>query len=166
MLDFFKREEYIKIDGRPVIAIYRATDIIDRKEMLSYWNQLAKEYGFKDGLFILNTHRSYVTQEYPVSGDGIYDFEPFISMQLYNESDRKTYLSVDETKKFPVYDYCKICERMINRYVFKETNHFLGFFTGWDNSPRVGERVKTIFENNTPQNVEHFLRFNIIGVLI
>ena len=45
---------------------------------------------------------------------------------------------------------------MINRYVFKETNHFLGFFTGWDNSPRVGERVKTIFENNTPQNVEHF----------
>lgn len=160
LLPFFKKEEYIKKDGRPVIAVYRSTDIKDRKRMFSLWNKMARENGFKDGLFIINTHRLNTDKELPIYGDGVFDFEPFVTqLFLLNRKAGKLYQSYDfdqTGKEFFVYDYNKVCERMIRRETFRNVNHFLGFFTGWDNSPRIGDRAQTIYENNTPKAVEHY----------
>lgn len=162
LLPFFKRDEYIKKDGRPVIVIYKSVDIKDRKEMFSLWNRMARENGFKDGLFIINTHSATVDTELPIYGDGVHDFEPFLSQQYsLKKNVGKSYPGYDfdkTDKEFFVYDYSKICERMIRREAFRNINHFLGFFTGWDNSPRIGERVKIIYENNAPEVVAHYFR--------
>ena len=162
LLPFFKKNEYIKKDGRPVIAVYKSADIKDRKKMFSLWNKMARENGFTDGLFIINTHRFSVDREFPIYGDGVFDFEPFISQQFsIKKKVGRLYQSYDfdqTEKEFFVHDYSKMCERMIRREVFPNVNHFLGFFTGWDNSPRVGDRVKIIYENNTPETVAHYFR--------
>ena len=34
----------------------------------------------------------------------------------------------------------------------------MGFFAGWDNSPRRGVETQLIFENNTPENFEKYFR--------
>lgn len=160
LLHFFLRSEYIKKDGRPVIAIYRASDIKDREKMLIYWNELAKKNGFSKGLFIINTHRLHVDKEVPLYGDGVFDFEPYISHKLSLKSEvTSIHFGINYEKngrKYRVYDYRKICERMIQRETFKGANHYLGFFVGWDNSPRVGERVKIIYDNNTPDAIEYY----------
>ncbi|MCR4651616.1 MAG: glycoside hydrolase family 99-like domain-containing protein [Lachnospiraceae bacterium] len=162
LLPFFKRNEYIKKDGRPVIAIYRAADIKKRKEMLSFWNKLAIQNDFKNGLFIINTHRMDIDKEIPIYGDAIYDFEPFISQHFLPEKQvtnlHKPIDYMDTKKEYPVQDYAKICDRMVQRYVFKGKNHYLGFFVGWDNSPRIGNRVWLTFENNTPDVVEYYFK--------
>ncbi len=156
---FFVRDEYIKVNNKPALAVYKPADINDRKEMFSVWNKLALECGF-EGLFIINAHRSSIELELPMYGDAIYEFEPFVARQLINEKDYSTrYTIVDDAGTEYVYDvidYCKLCDRMIDRYAPKNSNHYLGFFTGWDNTPRVGNRAKLIFENNTPENVKYY----------
>ena len=47
---------------------------------------------------------------------------------------------------------------MIERKIFGGEHHNLGFFTGFDNSPRIGKRVKILYENNSPEIVEKYFR--------
>ncbi len=43
---FFRQEEYIKVSGKPVIVLYKPGEITNLKEMLTYWEMLAKEEGY------------------------------------------------------------------------------------------------------------------------
>lgn len=36
---FFQRDEYIKVDGKPLIVIYKSSEIKDRKRMFKIWNK-------------------------------------------------------------------------------------------------------------------------------
>ena len=42
LLPFFKDERYIKCSGRPLMVIYRPQVIDNIREMILYWNKLAK----------------------------------------------------------------------------------------------------------------------------
>ncbi len=57
-LQFFKDERYIKIDGKPVVMIFRPDNITCLVEMIDLWRKLAIENGFP-GLYIIggNTER-------------------------------------------------------------------------------------------------------------
>ena len=158
LLDFFKRDEYIKIDNRPVIAIYNSCEITQRYEMFKYWNKLAKENGFDKGIYIIHTHRLPIKTEYPYYGSAVYDFEPYATLLRISDKQREKIEIVREGKdrEYRVLDYDKFCEHMVNNYSFTSTQHCLGFFVGWDNSPRIGNRVKIIFEGNTPDKVEKY----------
>ena len=161
---FFMRNEYIKIDGRPVMVLYNPGEIQCRREMLSAWNEEAKKDGFSDGLFIVNTHRLPVEREIPSYGDALFDFEPLITV-----SDRFTYTKKKSVIKdhfgnrldnkqevYHVVDYGKLCELMISREAIKKAHHYLGFFTGWDNTPRRGLKPQLVIDGNTPNVVTHY----------
>lgn len=45
LLKAFKDERYIKVEGKPLFAIYRPLDIPNLREMIEYWRQLALENG-------------------------------------------------------------------------------------------------------------------------
>ena len=53
LLPFFKDERYIKCSGRPLMVIYRPQVIDNIREMILYWNKLAKEAGFNKVVFII-----------------------------------------------------------------------------------------------------------------
>lgn len=161
---FFKRREYIKIEGRPVIAIYKNINAYIRVEMLRLWSEMARKEGFEKGLFIIGAHQDHCTIEYPLYADGVYDFEPFSTMadigydRLYNNCSYVIESKSDgNIIQYKVIDYSRFCEKMFERYIFKGTRHYLGMFTGWDNSPRVGTNVYYLFEGNTPERFCYFL---------
>ena len=69
LLPFFKDERYILHDGKPLMVIYRPQVIDCISEMITYWNKLAVEYGFKKGLCF--AYQTYGMEE---KGDSMFDY--------------------------------------------------------------------------------------------
>ncbi len=158
---FFQHDQYIKVNGKPMFVIYNSSKIKQKREMYIRWNQLAREMGY-DGLYILNIRRS-INGEIPFYGDGIVDFEPHASLFRMSQEERSQMTRIyrgnridNRGVRYHVLDYEKFCEHMVKRYTASDSNHFLGFFAGWDNTPRRGINTELIFENNTPQNFEKY----------
>lgn len=154
LADFFKKDEYIKIDNKPVFVIYKETYIDNCKIMLEYWNYFAMEDGF-NGLFIVCTRREDVFAK-QIYGDAIFDFEPFVTILSLTEEQRSLCCNYyfgnrpdNEDLSYPVYACDKVCEKMVSRYAMKNYKHYLGMFVGWDNTARRGVNANGIFENMT-----------------
>ena len=54
LLQFFNDSRYIKIDNKPIFVIYDTFHIKEFSEMMTLWNQWAREEGF-NGIFIIGT---------------------------------------------------------------------------------------------------------------
>ena len=151
---FFVKRNYIKKDNSPIIIIYNKRFIPKAKEMYGLWKELAKEDGF-EGLHIIDVHRSRLIDEVPFLGDAVMRFEPFATLREllpYRVNRMKSKrIGLDGKRVFEVIDYEKFCDVMVGRQSLKGENQYLGFFAGWDNSPRIGDRVSILFENNTPE---------------
>ncbi len=150
--NYFSRKEYIKKDGKPVIVIYKASEISCRKDMFLKWRELAQREGYPD-LYIINTSRRSVVWDIPTFTDACMDFEPFATRSRVHMLDMYKMCNVykGEDRDYRVIDYEKFCEYMTRRFVTKGNIHYLGMFAGWDNTPRKREKTELIFENNTPE---------------
>ena len=159
---FFRQEQYIKVDGKPVMVIYDANNITCWKKMIETWDKLAIREGYR-GIYIITVHRLLGVNENSACGNGVMDFEPYSTMKfldvytkekMSNEYQGK--YRVNREISYHVIDYAKFCEYMVNKYIRGNKNHFLGFFAGWDNTPRRGIDTRIIFENNTPEIFEKY----------
>lgn len=151
---FFKRKEYIKVEEKPVLVIYKQEHIDERKDMLMLWNAMAIEDGFP-GIFVINTRRDNVPFR-ELYGDAFFDFEPFATIRSVLPSELEMaanfYIGNRDDNAgmvYRVYDYEKICQYMHKRNVISD-KHYLGMFTWWDNSARLGMNTGLLFENATP----------------
>lgn len=54
LLPFFQDKRYILKENRPVFLIYRAENIMQCGNMIEYWDERLKEYGFA-GIYVLET---------------------------------------------------------------------------------------------------------------
>lgn len=157
---FFSKEQYIKKDNKPVFIIYKASDIKEREKMINYWNKLAKKEGYA-GIYIINVHRANANREIPIVGDAVMDFEPFATLARAKMTGLQGMIKQYEGnngKTYEVIDYENFCEYMVSRYIFKGMNHYLGFFAGWDNTPRRRDNTEIIFENNTPEVFQKYFK--------
>lgn len=156
---FFKKKNYLKKNNCPIIIIYNKRVIPCIKEMYELWDDLAKKEGY-NGLHIIEVHRSKLLFEVPFYGNAVMRFEPFATfheMPFYTrESISKGHWSSSQKKIYKVIDYEKFCKLMIKQSGFSDENQYLGFFTGWDNSPRIGGRASLLFDNNTPDIFEKY----------
>ena len=127
----FKSPLYYKLDGKPVIAIYRPADIPQLEQMLATWRKLATPtYG---GLFIISsTIRNYTYPPQNVRSlfDALYLFEPHNSLNRPLHADPKT----------KTVHSSAVAEQIINST--RNKNQFMGVFTHWDNSPRYQKTPK------------------------
>lgn len=73
LLPFFKDSRYIKIDNKPIFHIYACNKIPCLQEMVAYWNELAKEQGFK-GIYLIAG--DYFQRGKNRAIDAYYNFEP------------------------------------------------------------------------------------------
>ncbi len=156
---FFRKKNYIKKNNRPVIIIYNKRAIPCVKEMYECWRKLSKEDGF-DGIHIVDVHRSKLLHEAPYYGDAVMRFEPFATIHEISYFKRKSLETQHigfNNRAYRVIDYEAFCKIMIERSCFKDANQYLGFFAGWDNTPRVGENAGLLFDNNGPSIFEKYL---------
>ena len=109
MLKFFQDERYIKIKNKPMLNIYRSSDIKDLDKMLECWNTLAKQSGY-DGIYIVASNNNGPLETRFNLVDAFYNFEPgytlkhgLTNLQNYklkvNVLLQKIYNSIFEKKK-------------------------------------------------------------------
>lgn len=143
-LPFFKDERYIKIDGKPLVLIYRIADIPCLQEMISYWRQLAYEEGL-EGLYIIGARANeMVTDEV----DAFLIHEPAYSMgrlelNKFNNTEQKI-------------DYCEVWDKLLSSARFERKTFYCGF-SGYDDTPRRGKNG-TVINHATPYLFHKYMK--------
>ncbi len=158
LLPFFLEERYIKIDNKPVIAIFNQYNNEEKvKAMAEYWNQLAIENGFP-GIYIIGR---YVDGK-KTNMDYEYIYEPSYSAFLkrtvvdkIKDKFKKKILKHDEPE---FYQYDEVWERII-KFAKKNSNKkiFYGAISAYDDTPRRGMNAKIIL-NSTPSKFRSYLK--------
>jgi len=163
LLQFFKDRRYVKRNNRPLINIYRSTEIKKLKEMLHCWRKLARRNGFDD-LCVIVSNSAAIPEMRSELIDGYYNFEPG-----YSTGHHRTAVETAEYKSRVLVKtlanrilrtkrlertvdirqtYRKICENSTIRTLNGKPLS-PGLFPGWDNTPRRGYRGM-VYLNYTP----------------
>lgn len=145
LIEFFKDERYIKIDGRPILYIYDMADINCIEEMIEYWNCILKDYGLKEiylveYIFSRNKDVSYYKT------DAVVEFEPlystFFDISIFSKIKR---LICKKMKLIDFQNYDTLWEKNINRNRTYNGKHIQkGCFCAWDNSARKGHQCMIV----------------------
>lgn len=183
LLSFFRDSRYIKIDGKPVLLLYRPDLITDLDQMLDCWEQLAQANGFS-GLCLMAQGSAFCGN---LSHDGsrfdyCIEFEPGFTRELFRKnnvlkhpiaavhnpgcaamflwSDFKAKLESGLGIKFkkPVrlFSYDTVCRAISKRPLYRN-NMLPGLFPSWDNTPRRG-RNGQIYAGSTPEKFKQYLK--------
>lgn len=181
LLQFFQDKNYIQVDGKPLLVLYRPEIVDCLNEMLDYWQVLAKEAGFP-GLSIAYQQVSYYLNdkkdesrfdfriEYQ-PGYARYDVQKnagsikrhLLSVKtkirsLVTKIDKSfgTNISAKLTKSGISFEnYDELCQAIINRHGEDEKS-IAGMFVGWDNTPRRPENGRVCLDS-TPEKFKHYM---------
>lgn len=159
LLQFFNDDRYTKIDGKPVLIIYKSKDIPNFDQMLLFWNALAAKYGFTNGLHVIETMGG--KQNRPVSehSAGVVEFEPSLSL---GRGGNYLFWCINKLKMLVNkglyrFNFDSVINLSISRDVdYGNKARYLGCFPGWDNTPRKGNKG-VVFDNSTPYTFEKYL---------
>ncbi|QCR20981.1 glycoside hydrolase family 99-like domain-containing protein [Pontibacter sp. SGAir0037] len=158
LLNFFKDDRYIKVDGKPMMVIYRVSNIPNVNDMIDYWNTLAIENGFV-GIHIVETLNSREKEPFAKNSAAAFEFEPTYTLHhKYSFKYRLRGLFNRKIYKLALKSYDSIYKCIVNRRQIA-TNHkrYLGAFMGWDNSPRKGKRA-LIVTGSSPEKFGKYLK--------
>jgi lipopolysaccharide biosynthesis protein len=166
LISVFKDPRYIKIDGRPMVLIYRANNLKQPEKTADIWRNAVKKAGFPDLYLCMVISLSILHFDPEKIGfDGAVDFVPdwkylppskkpigfnhSFFRRLIRRFSRSTYL------RNHIRSYPDLAESMLNRPK-PEYKVFPGVTPGWDNSPRKQDNA-IIFLNSKPDTYQHWL---------
>jgi lipopolysaccharide biosynthesis protein len=169
----FSDNRYIRIQGKPVLLIYRFDEIPDISKVVSMWKDSVRSYGFK-GLYLCAVRNGFVSlsdQQILDNGfDAIVDFQPnrsnfpsphglrsltyviarrFLPTALY----QKIKLSISANN---IINYGRMVEGLITRSWPTQYRKFPCVFPSWDNSAR--RKSATIIQNEFPDLYKRLLK--------
>ena len=173
---FFEDGRYIRIDGKPLLILYRPEIIPCLNNMVDYWQKRAKECGF-DGLSIAYQHVNFgMTKE---KDDSRFDFQieyqpayaraenaddlnlvrkvkNKLDLWMQRRFHRALDLSFLKKGEGPArIDYSEMWERIICRKPESEKS-IPGAFVDWDNTPRRG-RTGSLMDGVSPNVFKYYL---------
>ncbi len=148
-LSFFVDKRYIKIEGKPVYAIYNPWAIPEIDRFIELWDTWAKESGLPGIYFVKTLSRkdsadqgkfsAIVTREpnytFGRDEDILEKAIRVVSGRIISFINRKILFKFGKGIVMTKASYDKIWEKILNRS-FSYENVFLGTFCDWDNSPR------------------------------
>lgn len=166
-VQFFKDERYIKVNGCPVIHIYKTGYIEQLDEMICLWRKLSVENGFP-GLYVVSGNTIQGIEPRDKNIDAYYNFEPGFS-QKYNSSiiDKllrglNIFLRKNRNKLFRqkrlerIENISAVYRAIAKRRKYKKQT-FYGTFPMWDNTPRRGY-MGSYFQGASPQKFYESLK--------
>lgn len=153
MSRYIKDERYIKIDGKPLLIIYRIELLPNPKETIERWREYCKQIGFED-IFLVGAQTFGFENPTLYGLDAVVEFPPHKihgCPQINNETD---FIN----KKFTglVYDYEKM---VLNKGYLDNTSYslFKTVMPSWDNTARKPNNSH-IFKNATPEHYSEWLK--------
>ncbi len=155
LLEAFADERYIKIDGRPLLLIYRPSHLPDMRRTAALWRREAQARGFPD--LYLCAVRAFVEEFRDARAYGLdasVEFKP-------NGTDCGQPLKGDNAldvgyRLHRVWDYDQMVDYARNSPL-PDYPFFPGICPSWDNSVRR-KSGGMIFREATPQKYEAWLR--------
>lgn len=155
LLEYFKDDRYIKIDGKPLFEIFNYSNEIYK--MHQYWDVLAKENGF-NGIEIVYKKSTLYTLP---SGYLNFGYEPQNSgwgagWKIWSFKILSLLGLVDKIGPLK-YSYDKVWKSLIkNAKERKSKNEWHGAFVTYDDTPRRGKQGR-IITGASPEKFENYL---------
>jgi 2-polyprenyl-3-methyl-5-hydroxy-6-metoxy-1,4-benzoquinol methylase len=146
----FKDPRYIKIDGRPLMLVYRPQKLTDPKQTFRIWREEAKKLGIPD------LYLCYVESHGPPPG-GPQAFGMDASVGFLPVTGDQVFTPVDGTRGHRIIDYPSSVENQLRRPQPTDYKRFPSVMVSWDNTARRAHGA-TIFEGATPEAYAHWLR--------
>lgn len=138
VLDLLKDPRYIRLDGKPLIAIYRPTQIPDFEDVLAHWRDVARDAGL-GGLTILTVDVGRGMQG--IEGDPLdHGIDAYLEFAPHNRrwtSMLRESLSVDARFQGNILSYAAMvrdAERTLLEPV--DERRYPGVMVNFDNTPR------------------------------
>lgn len=162
-IDVFRDSRYIRVDGKPLLLIYRIDHIPDVSGMVASWRDAVRNAGFPD-LYLCAVKSGFVTLAdadiLSLGFDAIVDFQPnrsdfpvsggvkssvyrFLKYLLPNSFYQNIKLSVTANN---IVDYSKMIGGILEKKWPHEYRKFPCVFPSWDNSAR--RKSATIIQNS------------------
>ena len=151
MEKYIRDERYIKVNGKPLIIVYKPTLIPNVEIMIKDWRDYLREVGIGEA-YIMAVKTFDITDKYKAIFDGFVEFPPFgMEIEVMN-SQLKFF---NKNFKGVVYDYKKMVD---NKTYIRPFDHKLyrGIFPAWDNSARR-QFTPDIFWGSTPEIYQTWL---------
>lgn len=178
LLPFMRDERYIRVDGKPLVVIYRPEIIDCLVEMLGCWRKLAEESGL-GGLTIAYQHPSYYM--YPGKDESLFDYnieyQPTMADTLMKSQHHKVLRAI-KRRVTPILEnkfdldlrnvgsggglthksYDDVWEFTLGMQPTRGAGRsFPGGFVDWDNTPRRGERG-TVYDGVTVDKFKSYFK--------
>lgn len=173
-LEYFKRESYIKIDGKPVYFIYQPWNVPDIDSFIYSWNKWAIDEGFK-GVYFGKTLGSRRDENEEVDSfscvvrrEPLYTIE-FDQTQIERSLNRLRFAVIRRINKYILSrfskgivvqkrSYDRIYKKIIRRDI--DSKVVIGALPDWDNSPRKGYN-SIVMQGATPKKFGRYLKLLI-----
>ena len=148
---YMRDDRYIRINGRPVLLVYRPALLPDAKETADRWRHWCRDNGIGE------IYLAY-TQSFEIVDPDTYGFDAAIEFPPNNsglEHDRHLVIGLNESFDGQIYDWRRLAESAEN-YVAPAYKLFRGVTPSWDNTPRRGTNAG-ILVNASPAAYEQWL---------
>ena len=163
LMPYLIDERYIKINGKPVIAIYRSTLLPNVNRTIEIWEEEAKKNGIE--LYIIRFESANIVGEkYMMNFKAAAEFQP-ISKNGYKYSIlqrgvNKICRLFGLESKIPTHiDYCKYVKYQKKHQLNVDYKRFPCVTPMWDNSPRRVGGSYFSFKNCHPKYYKRWLSF-------
>jgi lipopolysaccharide biosynthesis protein len=157
LIPALKDDRYIKINGKPLLIIYRTELFPNILRSAGIWRQAARDAGI--GEIYLTRVESFESGINPenIGFDAAIEFTPDWKNLGKRISLSELPDAYKENNKLEpvIYDYENVTQAILLK---KTPNYklFRGAFPSWDNTPRKGAKG-TVMINTSPENFEYFL---------
>jgi len=163
LLPCFADDRYIKIDGRPLLLVYRTSNLPEPARTAEVWRQACRRAGFPDVYLARVESHGPTIDPAQIGFDAAVEFAPHWEWvpppirrrdrwdgvaRLYNQLQRVGLMS-SAYRQHWIYSYAALSERMRAKPPVPYTR-FRCATPGWDNSPRR-QRDANIFDGSTPE---------------
>ena len=169
LLPYFRDERYIKVDGKPVLQIYKTFDIPCLYAMLDEFDAWAMAEGFA-GIYVISGKTAGGSEQRENLVDAFYFFEPGYTLKndlgvagrlSYNFSTlmRSMYNRVFGARFGNVLERRIPAARIMNKIAGRKykDNEFPGIIPMWDNTPRRGYKG-LVYTGTSPELFEKTLK--------
>ncbi len=152
VMPILKDPRYIRVDGAPVLMIYRITELPDPRATAKIWRDECRKAGIR-ALHLVTVQSFGITDPRPFGFDAAVEFPPHTNRFLI---DPKTYPGIDPAFEGYLEDYPSVVASQLDKPV-PDYVLYRGVMPSWDNTPRR-KRHAHILVNATPEVYQHWLR--------
>jgi glycosyltransferase involved in cell wall biosynthesis/SAM-dependent methyltransferase len=158
ILPYFQDERYIRVDGRPMLLLYRIEAIPDSTTTIQTWKQMARAAGL-GGLHVVGVQYVNMIPEHPIKmgADATVEFPPHLNDLQHFLLDPSTLPGIHPDFSGYIEDYSLLMRQFLNRSPVN-IPWYRGVMPGWDNTAR--RRMQShVYVNSSPKLYELWLQY-------